>query len=210
MKPFFKAFLVLLGLLALSIAAAFVWIGSRGISARAEPGRVELAVARAMRQLAVPRRDRDRKNPVAPTAEVLKEGMEHFADHCATCHANNGSGETAIGLGLYPRPPDMRLPATQSLTDGELFYIIENGVRLTGMPAWGTGQPDQAEQTWHLVHFIRRLPKLSDHELEEMKGLNPKSADERREDEEARRVREGGAKPAAKPPARAHTHGKSK
>jgi mono/diheme cytochrome c family protein len=210
MKPFLKALLVLLGLVALSIAAAFVWIGSRGISARAEPGRVETAVARTMRRLAVPRRDRDRTNPIALTAEVLKEGMAHFADHCAACHANNGSGETAIGLGLYPRPPDMRLPATQSLSDGELFYIIENGVRLTGMPAWGTGKPDQAEETWHLVHFIRRLPKLSDDELEEMKGLNPKSADERREDEEARRFLEGGAQPAVKPPVRGHTHGRSK
>jgi mono/diheme cytochrome c family protein len=210
MKPFLKALLVLLGLVGLVIAAAFVWIGSRGISARAEPGRVETAVARTMRRLAVPRRDRDRTNPVAVTSEVLKEGMAHYADHCAACHANNGSGETAIGLGLYPRPPDMRLSATQSLSDGELFYISENGVRLTGMPAWGTGKPDQAEGTWHLVHFIRRLPKLSDDELEAMKGLNPKSADERREEEDARRFLEGGAKPAEKPPARGHTHGRSK
>jgi mono/diheme cytochrome c family protein len=210
MKPFLKALLMLLGLAALSIAAAFVWIGSRGISARAEPGRLETAVARTMRRLAVPRRDRNRTNPIALTAEVLKEDMAHFADHCAACHANNGSGETAIGLGLYPRPPDMRLPATQSLSDGELFYIIENGVRLTGMPAWGTGKPDQAEETWHLVHSIRRLPKLSDDELEEMKGLNPKTADERREDEEARRFLEGGAKPPGKPPSRSHTHGRSK
>ncbi len=210
MKPLLKALLVLLGLVALSIAGAFIWIGSRGISARAEPGRIETAVARTMRRLAIPRRDRDRANPIAPTSEVVKEGMAHYADHCAACHANDGSGETEIGVGLYPRPPDMRLPATQSLSDGELFYIIENGVRLTGMPAWGSGEPDKAEGTWHLVHFIRQLPKLTDEEVEEMKALNPKSADERREEEETRRFLEGGAEPAQKPPARGHTHGGSK
>ena len=70
------------------------------------------------------------------TPEVIAAGMAHYADHCAACHANDGSAETQIGLGMYPRPPDMRQPATQTLTDGELFYIIENGVRLTGMPAW--------------------------------------------------------------------------
>ena len=92
--------------------------------------------------------------PASP--ESVKKGLEHFADHCAMCHANDGSGAAEMGRGLYPRVPDMRLPATQSLTDGELFYIIENGVRLTGMPAWGTGTPEGEEATWHLVRFIRR------------------------------------------------------
>ena len=210
MKAVLKAFGLLVATMALVSVVTFVWISSRGISAKAQPGRAETAIARTMRRLAIPRSARNLMNPVAKSPDVLAEGMAHYADHCAACHANNGSGETAIGLGLYPRPPDMRLPATQSLSDGELFYIIENGVRLTGMPAWGTGRPDQAEETWHLVYFIRRLPKLSDDELEEMKGLNPKTADERREDEEGRRLLEGGAKPAEKPPARGHTHGRSK
>ena len=63
---------------------------------------------------------------------MIAEGRDHFADHCATCHANDGSGNTEMGRGLYPKAPDMRLPATQNLSDAELFYIIENGVRLTG------------------------------------------------------------------------------
>ena len=74
------------------------------------------------------------------TEEAIAEGRAHFADHCASCHANDGSGDTEMGRGLYPRAPDMRLAATQNLEDHELFYIIENGIRLTGMPAWGTGK----------------------------------------------------------------------
>jgi len=54
----------------------------------------------------------------------------------------------------------MRGAETQSLSDGELFSIIEHGIRLTGMPAWGTGTPESERDSWGLVHFVRRLPKL--------------------------------------------------
>jgi mono/diheme cytochrome c family protein len=178
MKSVLKAFLLIAAIGVVLLVVTFIWIGSRGISARAEPGPVETAVARTMRRLAIPSGDRDRRNPAPATAEVINAGMAHYADHCAACHANDGSGETQIGLGLYPRPPDMRLPDTQSLSDGELFYIIENGVRLTGMPAWGTGTPESGEETWHLVHFIRQLPKLTPQQLERMAMLNPKSSEE--------------------------------
>jgi mono/diheme cytochrome c family protein len=65
--------------------------------------------------------------------------MEHFADHCASCHANDGSGDTELGRNLWPKAPDMRAAPTQRLTDASCFYIIEHGVRFTGMPAWSTG-----------------------------------------------------------------------
>jgi mono/diheme cytochrome c family protein len=191
MKAVLKALAVLVVLVVLLAVAAFIWIGSRGISARAEPGAIETAVARTMRRLAIPRDARGRQNPVAATPEIIAAGMSHYADHCAACHANDGSGETAIGLGLYPRPPDMRQAMTQELTDGELFYIIENGVRLTGMPAWGTGAPEQAEDTWHLVHFIRRLPLISDAELDRMKAMNPMSPDAVRQQLEEERFLKG-------------------
>ena len=64
------------------------------------------------------------------------------------------------------------------MTDGELFYIIENGVRFTGMPAFATGTAEGEEESWKLVHFIRRLPRLSAPELERMKELNPRSPEE--------------------------------
>ncbi len=207
-KTLLKLLLSGVALLTLLAAAAFFWISSRGISARAEPGRIETAMARTMRGLAVPRRDRNHKNPIAVTPEVLAEGMAHFADHCAACHANDGSGETAIGLGLYPKPPDMRLPATQSLTDGELFYIIENGVRLTGMPAWGDGTAESAEGSWHLVHFIRKLPTLTPEELQQMQGMNPRSPDEIRQELEEQRFLEGGDAAPPRPSAPKHRHGR--
>jgi mono/diheme cytochrome c family protein len=153
-------------------------------------------VARAMRRWATPESVRDRTNPVEPTAAVLEQAMNHYADHCATCHANNGSGDTTIGHALYPRAPDMRAETTQSLTDGELFSIIEHGIRLTGMPGWGNGTPEGERESWELVHFVRRLPKLTDEDLERMQALNPKSPAELKEDEEARRFLEGDTKPS--------------
>ena len=55
---------------------------------------------------------------------------------CATCHGSNGSGHTTIGRNVYPKAPDMRLPATQNLTDGELYFTIANGIRLA-LLFWG-------------------------------------------------------------------------
>jgi mono/diheme cytochrome c family protein len=200
MKAVLKALLVLVAMMAVAAAALFYWIGSRGISAKVEPGPVETAVARTLRQLAIPRASRNRPNPVALTPEILAEGMAHYADHCAACHANDGSGETALGLGLYPKAPDMRGEPTQSLTDGELFYIIENGVRLTGMPAWSTGTPEGEEQSWHLVHFIRQLPQLTVAQLEQMQERNPRSPAEIRQEIEAERFLRGeDSAPRAKP-----------
>jgi mono/diheme cytochrome c family protein len=199
---------VVLGVLGAVIAVSAV-IGAvtfvrGGISARAEPSPLEVAFARKARTWMVPSASRDQANPISVSPRALAEGRAHFADHCAVCHANDGSGDTAIGRGLYPRAPDMRNAPTQKLTDGELFYIIENGVRLTGMPAWGGGGSPEA--SWHLVHFIRHLPELTSEELAEMKALNPKSPDEWRalEDDESF-LR--GEPPRSRPPGRdAHQH----
>jgi mono/diheme cytochrome c family protein len=128
--------------------------------------------------LPVPADLRNKKNPLPSSQEVIAAGRAHFADHCAYCHANDGKGQTAIGQAMYPKLPDMTLRDTQSQSDGELFATIENGIRLTGMPAWGDGTADSAAGTWALVHFIRHLPQITPEELEEMKGLNPKTREE--------------------------------
>ncbi len=169
------------------MAAGLGYVAATGLSAREEPGALESRVARAVRRLAVPGAARARPNPLPPTPDHLEEGLAHFADHCATCHANDGSANTDVGRGLFPRPPDMRQPATQELSDGELFYVIEHGVRFTGMPAFGNQSQDGEESSWRLVHVIRRLPSLTPAELERMEGLNPRPPDAiRRELEEER------------------------
>ena len=122
------------------------------------------------------------QNPIPSTPQVVAKGRAHWADHCAICHANDGSGDTEMGRHLYPRAPDMRSDTTQQKTDGELYYVIENGIRLSGMPGWHVDGHE--DDSWKLVHFVRHLPSLTPVERMDMEGLNPKGPEDRNEDEQ--------------------------
>jgi mono/diheme cytochrome c family protein len=179
MKAKLIGFIVLIVLVGLGTLG---WFGyqsfTTGFSAKAEPHWLEVLLARQVRYLAIPLEHRNKTNPVPMTPDVLQESLAHFADHCATCHANDGSGQTPIGQNVYPKAPDLRESATQTMSDGELFWVIHNGIRFTAMPAWGEGDPEQDLDSWKLVHFIRHLPALTPEELERMKALNPKTQHE--------------------------------
>ncbi|HEY2090373.1 MAG TPA: c-type cytochrome [Thermoanaerobaculia bacterium] len=161
-----------------------------GISTREEPTHAEVAIARMLRHFAVPAKLRAMKNPIAVSPAALQEAREHFADHCAQCHGNDGRGQTEMGRSLDPKAPDMTLAETQDLSDGELFAIIRNGVRLTGMPGWA-GDHTVADD-WKLVLFIRHVPHMTKEEAESMKALNPVSPMEMREQQEERDFLNGG------------------
>ena len=210
MKTWKIVLLVVIGLFAAGGIYATLLV-RRGFSARENPSWIEAFAAGIAKSLAVPTSYR-MKNPFAPTAENVREGEEHFADHCAICHANEGSGDTLFGKGLYPKPPDMRTAETQNKSDGELYYTIENGVRLSGMPAFGpASSPNSGKdqetgdaETWKLVLFIRRLPQITSEELEDMKKLNPKTEAERAEEQQEEQFLNGG--PVPKTPAAEHHH----
>ena len=189
-------------ILAVVVVAVITGVALRragGFSARAEPTAAERVIARAARRWAVPRGADTARNPVLFSPDVWADARAHFADHCATCHANDASGHTTLGQNLYPKAPDMRLPATQDLSDGELYWIIENGVRLTGMPAWGDGGPDDSD-TWKLVHFIRHAKELTPEHIKEMEADNPKSPAEIEEEREENRFLSGQDDTPAAPP----------
>lgn len=175
MRPVLKAFLLFLGVAGLLGAVGLWYFMRSGVSAREQPGKIEEFVAGRARNMAIAARAKSLRNPVEYSGEIIADGRAHFADHCASCHANDGSGDTPVARGMWPKPPDMRLARTQNLSDGELFWIIENGIRFTGMPGWSTGTKEGELASWHLVHFIRRLPRLLPEELEEMEALNPRS-----------------------------------
>ena len=186
-----KVALVVLAVMALTGIIAMELILRHGFSARDEPTAIEAFIARRLRHLAVPSGARNMENPVPLTLEVLPEARAHFADHCAVCHGNDGKGLTQIGQNLYPKAPDMASSVTQSLSAGELFYIIKNGVRLTGMPAWGEDTSEDERESWKLVHFIRHLPEITPEEVEEMNEMNPKSRAEFEEEEAIRKFLAG-------------------
>ena len=186
------------------VVAMAVSILHDGLSARATPNRFEIMLARNARHLAIPWNARLAQNPLLASPEDLRDARLHFADHCAVCHANDGSGQTMFGGGLYPKPPDLRLPETQNLTDGELFWIIENGVRFTGMPAFSNGgEHGGMQSSWKLVPFIRHLPHLTTAERIEMERYNPKGPDERAEEQQENDFLNG-ATPQRKPESQDH------
>jgi mono/diheme cytochrome c family protein len=159
-----------------AVIVVLLVLRGRGLTSRGAPSSFEEATMRAARRWVTPAAMRDRANPVPASPEAVRAGMEHWADHCASCHDNDGSGDTSIGRSLYPPAPDMRASRTQRMTDGELFYVIEQGVPFTGMPAWGNRTPDGERLSWELVDFIRHLPALTAGEVRDMERLNPRSA----------------------------------
>lgn len=178
-------------------AGSFLFV-RRGFSTRNDPSPPEAWIAGNLREWSIPGNYKDMRNPVDCSAAVLTEAKAHWADHCATCHANDGTGDSMLGKTMYPRPPDMRQAATQNQSDGELYYTIKNGVRLSGMPAFGKPGDNDAD-SWKLICFVRHLPKLTPEEVDEMKKLNPKTPEDLEEERQEAEFLNGGAAPAPQP-----------
>lgn len=181
--------LALVGLGALALGVAFA---RQGVSALPEPSGLETRAARWSRTMLIPSNARSMPNPIPDGPDVQASARRHFADHCATCHGLDGKG-SPMGKKLYPRVPDLTT-RTQQLTDGEIFYLIEEGVRLTGMPGFGGGDP---RESWHLVHFIRRLPRLDEAEVEDLKRNQPVSRAQFEDELETQRFLAGEPAPEA-------------
>jgi mono/diheme cytochrome c family protein len=204
MKALFRVVLLPIVLGVVVAGAGLFIVRGRGFSARAEPSSMESRLALFMRGWMTPSTYKGLPNPVSNTPENFTAAREHFADHCASCHGNDGSGNTEMGRNLYPKAPDMRQPRTQSLSDGEIFYIIENGVMLTGMPGWSTGTPEGEKASWQLVHFIRRLSSLTPEDLQEMERMNPVSRSQIEEEMKVEDFLKGGDPPAPADPHAGH------
>jgi len=158
-------FATLLAVLALISGVYAATLIHRGFSASDNPSAPERVIARLIRNVSIPGRFSRESNPWKLTPERLKEAREIFTARCAVCHGIDGDGQTVVGRNLYPKPPNLRLPQTQNLTDGEIHYIIRNGIRLTGMPAWSSPHEEQEDTSWKLVLFIRYLRQPSAQEI---------------------------------------------
>jgi plastocyanin/cytochrome c553 len=144
-------------------AAAYAFAEWEGLRADRAPGGVETAVARRLLWLSIPAADRGLTNPLAVDPEAWRAGSDRFAESCAACHGLDGRGRTDIGPRMYPPVPDLASDAVQRLSDGALFSIIRHGVRWTGMPAFSSSHAP--EDTWRLVAFVRRVPRLTPPDL---------------------------------------------
>jgi mono/diheme cytochrome c family protein len=127
------------------------------LSALPEPGRMETALATKGKRFLVRRASRG-ETPPAPTDREasLREGDMLFGVECSECHGDSGRMPTDAGRWMYPRAADLGSVKVQKYSDRELFWIVKNGIRLSGMPAFGRVESD--EHIWDLVRFVRTLP----------------------------------------------------
>jgi len=183
---------VLFGVLLVAAgAAAVVYTGSFNTSATVPPSKMERTLGTLALNKSVARRASSRKNPLPMGAETFRGGLAHYRENCVVCHGAPGVDPGEIGQGLNPGAPDLTLSRVQSRSDGELFWIVGEGIRMTGMPAFG---PTHGEnELWQIVAFLRHLPEISDEEKTQLQG----------ESEEAEHHHEEAPPSSAKPP---HTH----
>jgi mono/diheme cytochrome c family protein len=128
-------------------------------TAHEKPSNVETALATMAKDIVIPIETENLKNPLRNNEQVVSEGQQIFRQSCAICHGTDGHGQTTLGQGMYPPVMDLTSPHVQHWNDSQMFWIIQNGVRMTGMASWkGTISPND---TWKLVIFIHHLPDLN-------------------------------------------------
>jgi mono/diheme cytochrome c family protein len=129
-----------------------------GCTADKHPSQGETSLANAAKDVTIPLEAGKMKNPLPQTDEVVRRGQEVFLGSCAQCHGPDGRGDSNLGRNMNPPAMDLSSPHVQHWSDAELFWIIQNGVRLTGMPSWRSSISDN--DTWELARFIHNLPHL--------------------------------------------------
>lgn len=160
----------LLLFLVLAVAGLAIWIysGSYDVSANQEPAKFEDWVMGTFRDRSIEERSEDLKGPALDDEARVRTGYSIYSTHCVTCHGAPGVWPDDLAMGLYPTPPSLDSPAVQDEEDGELFWIVKNGIKFTGMPAFGPMQTD--DDLWSVVAFLRRLPHLSPDEYKAMRA----------------------------------------
>jgi mono/diheme cytochrome c family protein len=193
---------VLLGFLIVAAAAAVVvFLGSFNVAASSPPGKFEESFARFALNRSVARRAPAAKGLVSPSAEVLRSGLSHFRENCVGCHGAPGVEAAEYGQGLNPAAPDLTLKRVQRRPDGELYWIVSNGIRMTGMPAFSPTHGEQ--EIWEIVAFLRHLPEISAEEEGQLKAATEEAEHHHGPSTEPAAVpRESQPAPAATP----HTH----
>jgi mono/diheme cytochrome c family protein len=152
----------------LAIPAAIVWLGLVDMSAAEKPGWLERTIGEEAFEGWLERTAPATANPLGADAAVLREGLEHYRENCVVCHAAPDVQRSEIAKGLHPGAPSLWKKGTQSMTDGQIFWAIRQGVAMTGMPAFGKTHSD--DDVWRIVAFVRHLNDLAPAEKKALAG----------------------------------------
>lgn len=177
---------VLLGIILVGVAAALVLgSGSWNVAASRAPSRFESRLALYAATRSIEKHASSRTNPTTGP-DAVQAGLIHFKENCVMCHGAPGVPEDELGMGLNPPAPDLTLPQIQKMTDGQIFWVIQNGIRMTGMPAFGPTHNER--EIWTMVAFVRHLPEITSAEQQALKAA--REQEEEHHHEEAAEVGE--------------------
>src|SRR6266511_5013488 len=154
-------------LLVVAAIGLIVWSGSYNVAATNPPGRFEKKFAAFVLNRAIQKRAPVRTNP-SSKPEDIRAGLAHYKENCVDCHGAPGVEESEFGEGLNPPAPDLTLPAVQRMRDGELFWVVSNGIRMSGMIAFSPTHKE--DEIWKLVAFVRHLPEITKEEQQVLKA----------------------------------------
>jgi mono/diheme cytochrome c family protein len=149
--------LIVLIIVTVLVAVAY-WAATANISALPQPGPFETRLAATARDWYI-ERAASHSSPKVPAndAATVSAGQGLFGMACAQCHGKDGRTPTNIGKSMYPRVPDLGAPEVQKLSDRQLFWVIKNGIRLSGMPGFGKILSD--DEIWQATFYVRSLGK---------------------------------------------------
>jgi len=155
-------FLGIVVTLAVGVIAAFALVKSGLVPANADstPGSLETWVARTSLNATLSRSAPKEENPVPLTDENLLKGVQLFGRNCSVCHgsASGAASASPIAKGLYQRPPQLAADGVEDDPEGQTFWKVKHGIRLTGMPSFASALTD--EEIWTLALFLKHMDKL--------------------------------------------------
>ena len=162
-----RILIIALLVLALLAAAALglMFSGIHDVAASSPHHAVTRWALQTIRKHSVRAQARNVSVPPPADAAALRRGIEHYARTCVACHGAPGVQRGAVGMGLMPAPPDLAL-AARRWNDLELYWIVKNGIKSTGMPAFGATHPDA--ELWGIVAFVKRLPAMTPEQYREL------------------------------------------
>lgn len=140
-------------------AVTFIYAGVYDVSATRPHWPVTYWVMETVRANSVKARAAGVRPPPAwDDQPKVVDGTEHYAAHCASCHGAPGVPRSDLAKGLYPQPANLTRVG-QRYTPGELFWILKNGIKMSGMPAWSDHSDDEL---WGTVAFLEKLPAMTE------------------------------------------------
>ena len=164
MKMLLTLFAILCFLIVL--IAAFVWSGSYNVAANVPHWKITHWFLGIVRDRSIFTHSKGIIVPSLKDPKLLDIGFKNYHAMCRVCHGTPGSSPNEIAKGLNPSPPDFTSKSIEMRNDAELYWVIKNGIKMTGMPAFGPTHSE--DELWGIVTFLRRLPKLKPEEYNAM------------------------------------------